>query len=45
MHVPHESAMGMEANRIMHGNVSEEVQERTYSPWTVVARRRNVLKN
>ena len=25
MHVPHESAMGMEASRIMHGNVFEEV--------------------
>ena len=25
MHVPHESAMGMEASRIVHGNVFEEV--------------------
>nr|POE96761.1 hypothetical protein CFP56_27427 [Quercus suber] len=45
MPVPNESAMGMEPSRIVHGNVSKEVQERTYGPWTIVVRRKNLPKN
>ena len=45
MHVPHGPAEGMENSRVVHGNVAEAVQESTYGPWTVVARRRNVPKN
>ena len=43
-HMPHESTMGMGPSRIVHGNEYEEVQERTYGPWIVVERRRNVPK-
>nr|POE88887.1 hypothetical protein CFP56_47440 [Quercus suber] len=32
-------------SKIMHGSAHEEAHERTYGPWIIVARRRNVKKN